>query len=90
VQQTGWELCLELMGDEALLYDGYEMRTPQRDELDRPRELNVPRQFLRSRANSIEGGTTEVMHNILARRVLGLPTAQEPSKGTPFAEIPRG
>ena len=29
--------------------------------------------FLRSRANSIEGGTTDVMKNIVAERVLGLP-----------------
>ena len=29
--------------------------------------------FLRSRANSIEGGTTDVLKNIVAERVLGLP-----------------
>lgn len=33
------------------------------------------RELLRARANTIEGGTTEILHNILAERVLGLPKA---------------
>jgi len=36
-------------------------------------EGNWSYRFLRSRANSIEGGTTEILKNIVAERVLGLP-----------------
>lgn len=34
----------------------------------------IPRTWLRTKANSIEGGTTEIQHNIIAKRVLGLPS----------------
>ena len=37
------------------------------------KELDLTRQWLRSRANSIEGGTSEVQLNVIAKRVLGLP-----------------
>ena len=37
------------------------------------RESEWSYRLLRSRANSIEGGTTDVMKNIIAERVLGLP-----------------
>ena len=36
-------------------------------------ELSTTRDWLRSKANSIEGGTSEVQLNIVAKRVLGLP-----------------
>ena len=36
-------------------------------------ELDTTRGWLRSKANSIEGGTSEVQLNIIAKRVLGLP-----------------
>jgi alkylation response protein AidB-like acyl-CoA dehydrogenase len=37
------------------------------------RESEWTYRFLRARANSIEGGTTEILKNIVAERVLGLP-----------------
>ena len=38
-----------------------------------PEDLSTTRQWLRSKANSIEGGTSEVQLNIIAKRILGLP-----------------
>ena len=48
------------------------------------------RQFLRSPANRIEGGSDEILRNIIAERVLGLPADIRPDKDVPFDEIPRG
>jgi len=59
-----YELLLETMGTQAVGWDGAAFSD---------RELNTTRQWLRSKANSIEGGTSEVQLNVIAKRVLGLP-----------------
>jgi len=58
------ELNVAIGGEAALGWDG-----------DRYHGGNVVRSFLRSKGNSIEGGTSEVQLNIVAKRVLGLPDA---------------
>jgi alkylation response protein AidB-like acyl-CoA dehydrogenase len=74
-----------LMGAEALLYGSYEMIRPESAMAS-----NTPQQaFLRSRANTIEGGTTEVMANILGERILGLPGDVRVDRGVPWSDVPR-
>lgn len=88
MQQQAYELCLEIMGDESMLYDTFDLeRTPEQVKAgdDDPR-----RRFLRSRANSIEGGTVEIMRNIIAERLLGLPAGSRADKNRPWRDVPRG
>ena len=80
-----YEQVIDLLGAEGMLYGSYEMVRPDvalfSDSLQKG--------FLRSRANSIEGGTTEVMQNILGERVLGLPGDVRVDRDVPWSQVPR-
>jgi alkylation response protein AidB-like acyl-CoA dehydrogenase len=80
-----YEAMIDLMGAEGMLYGSYEMRRPETAAGGSTRQ----QRFLRSRANSIEGGTTEVMQNILGERVLGLPGDVRVDRDVPWSEVPR-
>jgi alkylation response protein AidB-like acyl-CoA dehydrogenase len=86
LNQSISELCVDLMGAEGQLYTDYD--SPRRESVGfftgDPRYF-----FLRSRANSIEGGTSEVLRNILGERVLGLPGEPRTDKDLPWRDVPR-
>ncbi len=82
-----YSMAVDLLGAEGLLYDTYELIIPESP--DDVRE-DLRRSFLRSRANSIEGGTSEIMRNILGERVLGLPGEPRVDKDLPWTQVPRG
>jgi alkylation response protein AidB-like acyl-CoA dehydrogenase len=78
---------VDLMGAEGMLLPGgYRFVRPEATGLAR---VGRQRGFLRARANSIEGGTSEIMKNILGERVLGLPGEPRVDKDLPWKEIPR-
>jgi alkylation response protein AidB-like acyl-CoA dehydrogenase len=64
LNQRRWELAGRIGGLDAIGWDG--------DSFS-PRDRALCRHVLRSRGNTIEGGTSEVQKNIVARRVLHLP-----------------
>ena len=80
-----YELAVELMGADGMLYSSYEMIRP---EIAMGSDT-VQKAFLRSRANSIEGGTSEIMRNILGERVLGLPGDVRTDRELPWKDVPR-
>jgi alkylation response protein AidB-like acyl-CoA dehydrogenase len=64
LNQRRYELLVRLLGPDALGWEGAGFSDD---------DLGITREWLRSRGNTIEGGTSEVQLNILAKHVLGLP-----------------
>jgi alkylation response protein AidB-like acyl-CoA dehydrogenase len=86
---SGFEL--ELLGAEGLRYDDWSSDTWQSE---RPKSVDFLARspgyrYLRAKGNSIEGGTSEILRNIIAERVLGLPGEVRVDKIVPWKDLPR-
>jgi alkylation response protein AidB-like acyl-CoA dehydrogenase len=80
---SGFEI--ELAGPAGLTYDDWTMRRSGSSDYAR----GPAYRYLRSKGNSIEGGTSEILRNIIAERVLGLPPEPRTDTGVPWKDLPR-
>jgi alkylation response protein AidB-like acyl-CoA dehydrogenase len=75
----------ELLGAGGLTYDDWSQRREGSSDWTR----NAAYRYLRAKGNSIEGGTSEILRNIIADRVLGLPPEPRADTSVPWKELPR-
>tara|TARA_B100001540_G_scaffold316282_1_gene345707 strand:- start:648 stop:1868 length:1221 start_codon:yes stop_codon:yes gene_type:complete len=80
--------AVDMMGMAGQVDYDYTFRRPEDLSVDGS-ENGIQHGFLRVRANSIEGGTSEIMRNILGEQVLGLPGEPRIDKDVPWIEVPR-
>jgi alkylation response protein AidB-like acyl-CoA dehydrogenase len=79
-------LEVELLGEDGLLYGEWTMRRPELVDFT---GRDAGYRYLRSKGNSIEGGTSEVLLNIVAERVLGLPSEPRTDKDVAWKDLTR-
>jgi len=88
MNKATYELCVDLLGADGIVGYDYAFKRPDEAGLEAP--LGSSRKmFLRARANSIEGGTSEIMRNILGERILGLPGEPRVDRDLPWSQVPR-
>jgi alkylation response protein AidB-like acyl-CoA dehydrogenase len=82
------EFGIDLLGAEGMVGYDFTFRRPENLSVD-GLEHGIRHAFVRARANSIEGGTSEIMRNILGEQVLGLPGEPRVDKDLPWIKVPR-
>jgi alkylation response protein AidB-like acyl-CoA dehydrogenase len=83
-------LATDLLGARAIAWDTGDH--PETSDTAEAYSLTLPREvrgMLRSRANTIEGGTSEVNKNIVGERVLGLPREPDQYQDAAWRDVPR-
>jgi alkylation response protein AidB-like acyl-CoA dehydrogenase len=83
--QAVYDFCIELLGPEGTLIDTYSLDAPD----DETGPTAIQRKYLRSRATTIEGGTSEILRNVVGERVLKLPQELRNDKKVPWRDVPR-
>jgi alkylation response protein AidB-like acyl-CoA dehydrogenase len=88
MNKATYELCIDLLGADGIVGYDYTFKRPSEAGLEAPLG-SARKMFLRARANSIEGGTSEIMRNILGERILGLPGEPRVDRDLPWSQVPR-
>ena len=86
IAQEASGMELELLGEDGLRASDWTMKRPQHVDFT---GRDAVYRYLRAKGNSIEGGTSEILRNVISERVLGLPSEPRVDTGIAWKDLPR-